>query len=155
VLATAHTLEPHIRDTSTVSREIFPTVQAVEVIHDHGAHNLRFRESEVDGDTTAIVLAGRAGTPIGDATAIRTKMKFKVPVTPGVCVRWARNPDTFIFIIIGPKHPVAATDGAVAGSSGIGDTFKAPTDGAAMTGTFDHFGRPFLSSLKRATRSRS
>jgi hypothetical protein len=148
-------LEPHVRDTATVARQILPTVQPVEVIHDDGAHNLRFRESEVDGDTTAIVLAGRAGTPIGDATAIRTKMKFKVPVTAGVCVRWARNPDTFIFIVIGPKHPVAATDGAVAGSSGFGDTFKAPTDRAAMTGTFDHFGDPFLSSLKRATRSRS
>ena len=132
-----------------------PTVQPVEVIHDDGAHNLRFRESKVDGDTPAIVLAGRAGTPIGDAAAIRTKMKFKVPVTPGVCVRWARNPDTFIFIVIGPKHPVAATDGAVTRSSGIGDTVKAPTDGAAMTGTFDHSGDPFLRSLKRAARSRS
>ena len=84
-----HTLEPQIRDTSTVAREIFPTVQAVEVIDDDGAHNLRFCESEVDGDTTAIALAGRAGTPIGDATATRTKMKSNCPVTPGVCVRWA------------------------------------------------------------------
>ena len=148
-------LKPHIRDTSTVAREIFPAVQPVEVIHDDGAHDLRFRESKVDGDPATMVLAGCAGTPIGDATAIWTKMKFKCSLAPGVCVRWARNPDTLIFIVIGPKHPIAATDGAVAGSSGFGDTFKAPPDGAAMTGTFDHFGEPFLSSLKRATRSRS
>jgi hypothetical protein len=141
------TLEPHIRDTSTVAREIFPTVQPVEVIHDDGAHNVGFREAEIDGDTTAIALAGRASTPIGDAATMRTEVKSDCPVTPGVFVRRTRNPDTFILIVIGPKHPVAATDGAVAGSRGIGDTVKAPADGAAMTGTFDHFGEPFLSSL--------
>jgi hypothetical protein len=53
-------------------------------------------------------------------------------------MRRARNPDTFIFKVIGLEHPIAATDGAVAGSSGFGNTFKAPPDAAAMTGIFDH-----------------
>jgi hypothetical protein len=51
-------------------------------------------------------------------------MKFKIPLTPGVGVRWAGHPDTFIFVVIGPKRPVAATDGTIAGSRGIRDTSK-------------------------------
>ena len=57
-------------------------------------------------------------------------------------IAWTVIP-VLILVAIRPKHPVTATDRAVAGSRGAGDAVGAPTDGAAMAGTFDHFGGPF------------
>ena len=70
----------------------------------------RFRKPQIDGDAAAAVLAGRERAPIGYAAAVRTEMKAKVPASPGIDLSQARYAYPFVFVVIGPEHPVASAD---------------------------------------------
>lgn len=77
-LSIEHVLEPHIRDTSAVAPQVVKTSKPIEMVHDDGGHRPRLRKPQIDGDAAATVLIGREAAPIGDARALRAKMKAEM-----------------------------------------------------------------------------
>src|SRR4029077_575077 len=114
------------------------TYQPVEVIHDDAAYGIRFREPQIDSDAAPPIVAWVARAPIGDAPAVRAKMKANVLPPAGVGAGGARHANAFIFVVVGPQHAVAPADRAVAGSGRVRHPVETPADRAAVTRAFDH-----------------
>lgn len=140
-------LKPHVRDTPTVAAEILERIKPVEVVDDDAADLVRFGEAEVDGDAAAVVPARSGRPPIGDAAAGRAEMKADAAAPAGIDLRRAGDGDRLAFVTIGPQHPIATTDGAVAGGGGLRDALEAPFDRPAMTGPANHLSPPEASPV--------
>src|SRR4029077_20807821 len=114
------------------------TYQPVEVIHDDAAYGIRFREPQIDSDAAPPIVAWVARAPIGDAPAVRAKMKANVLPPAGVGAGGARHANALIFVVVGPPHAVAREARAVAGRSRCRHPVESPASRAALTRPFDH-----------------
>lgn len=69
-------LEPKVRNTSTVPRQVFEGVQAFKAVDRYLRYNLWLSETEIDSNTAASVFVRPLTTPVGYATANGTEVKF-------------------------------------------------------------------------------
>ena len=73
--------------------------------------------------------------PVGEAAAVRTAVKIDMPAVPGIGVGWAFALDHHIGNgIIGPKHAIAAAQGAIAMGDFRGCLGQPDRHRAAMAG---------------------
>jgi hypothetical protein len=76
-------LEPVVSDTSTVSRQVFESVEPVEVVDGYLCHGLGLSEAQVDGDAATSLLILLLSAPEGYAAAHKTEVEFN-RVSPNV-----------------------------------------------------------------------
>ncbi len=76
-LLNARSLEPEVSNTSTVSRQIFPLLQSVEVIDREVGYGFGLSQAQIDGNSAATFCVRLQCAPVGDAAALRAEVKTK------------------------------------------------------------------------------
>jgi len=81
-------LKPHVCDAAAVARKIVPCFGIVVDERDR-LHGFQFRESQIEANRSTSILSGTNGTPVDDASALRTEVKFKPLSAPEIDLRGA------------------------------------------------------------------
>ena len=94
---------------------------------------------EVYGDTSLSFRRKLLSSPKGYTAAVWAKVKLQ-SFAADVWLRCPGDHDSFVLKVVDPKHPVAATRGAVAGRSALRQNAMRPVprDGTAVTRAMKH-----------------
>jgi|SRR5690349_1860136 len=94
-------LKPHVCNAAAVARKIVPCFGVVVDQRDR-LHGCRFREPQIEANRSTSILAGTNGTPVNDASAVRTEVKFKPLSTPEIDLCGARHAYLLAFVVVRP-----------------------------------------------------
>src|SRR6185436_21010984 len=109
-------------------------------------HCFGLGQPQVDGDPPPSFCIRLERSPIGNAGTHRTEMK---PKRFGANIRssLARDANALPLVIIGPQHPVATTDAAVARGGGLRHYIQLPMNGTAVASSLKHRRRAYSTPL--------
>jgi len=130
--------EPKVSYATTVSREILPLLQPVEVVDRKVSDRIRLRQAQIDRNSSAAVFVGFQGTPVSDAPARGAEVEPE-RISTHLGLGHTRDSDAFALVAVCPENAVATTCGAAACGRRLRESFVLPANGTAETRTLEHF----------------